>query len=136
MKLRAVDTRGNSSPELQRSLSPLDLTRAPAVSSIAGTLHPSRVDLSFDISDPQGDADVVEMVFRNGVEGEIVVADTVYGSCRRTISAGNGRKSVSCPRIPGMKKGTVTVVPFDVQGNWGRVDRCAMMPSSFSCVGR
>jgi hypothetical protein len=133
-KLFAQDTRGNLSTDMLRFLTDF-AEAAPAVTDISGQMSSSRVDVSFTVTDPEGDANVVDMVFRNLVDGEIVVADTVYGFCRRPISSGNGRKSISCPRIPGMQKGMAVVVPFDAAGNWGRADRC-VLSSSFSCVGR
>jgi hypothetical protein len=132
--LFAQDTRGNLSTDMLRSLTGF-AAGAPVVTDLSGQMSSSRVDVSFAVSDPEGDANVVDVVFRNLVDGEIVVADTVYGFCRRPISLGNGRKSVSCPRIPGMQKGMVVVVPFDVAGNWGRADRC-VLSSGFSCAGR
>ncbi len=111
---------------------------APRVSELAGSLSTDRVDVSFLVDDPQGDSEVVDVVFRNLVDGEIVVADTVYGSCRRAIALGNGSRTVSCPRIAGVHSALVVVVPFDAAGNWGRGGRCAMKTSmtSFSCAER
>ncbi len=135
LKLWARDTRGNPSLELQQMLAPI-APSAPVVSEIAGAVRDDQMDLSFQVVDPEEDASVVDVVFRNVADGEIVVADTIYGICRRPIQLGNGRKAVSCPRIPGVTKAHVVVVPFDAAGNWGRASRCAISLSSFSCAGQ
>ncbi len=135
MKLRARDKRGNPSLELQQVLAPM-APSAPAVTEIAGTVRDNRVDLTFQVADPEEDANVVDMVFRNVVDGEIVVADTIYGICRRSIGLGNGKRAVSCPRIPGVTKAQLVVVPFDAAGPCGRASRCAISLSSFSCAGQ
>lgn len=135
LKLRARDTRGNQSLELLQMLAPI-APGAPAVTEIAGAVRDNRVDLTFQVTDPEEDANVVDVVFRNVADGEIVVADTIYGICRRPIPLGNGGKAVSCPRIPGVTKAQAMIVPFDAAGNWGRASRCAISSASFSCAGQ
>ncbi len=135
VKLRARDTRENASPELVQVLAPISAA-APVVSDVSGIVRSNDVELTFRVTDPEEDANVVDVVFRNVVDGEIVVADTIYGTCRRPIQFGNGGKTISCPRIPGVAKAEVVVVPFDAAGNLGRASRCAISSSSFSCSGQ
>ncbi|MGH7718261.1 MAG: hypothetical protein ACREON_05385 [Gemmatimonadaceae bacterium] len=126
VSVKVLDTKGNQSAVLSGGISPV-AAGGPRLGTVTGLVRGDSVDLSFSVTDPEGDGSGVEVVFRNVVAVGTQALDTLYSVCARAIPAGNGTKQVTCPKGRPFTNARVIVVPHDAAGNWGLGNRCHIL---------